>query len=95
MPKRERALFPAKVPVWNIRGLIIGLGGVTGTVEALLAKGFLSPGVNTVQGWARRNRVPGDWSPALFAAAQDNKVIEGPMDALLRDLHVEPKRARK
>jgi hypothetical protein len=95
MPKRERAIFPAEVPEWNIRGLIRGLGGVNGTVEALLAKGFLSPGVNTVQGWARRNRVPGDWAPALFAVAQDAGVIEGPMNALLKDFHVEHKGRKK
>jgi hypothetical protein len=85
MPKRERTLFTQAAPEWNIRGLIKRLGGVGPTIEKLMAKGFMPPDVNTVQGWSRRNRVPGDWAPALFAVAQDAG-IESPMDMLIRDL---------
>jgi len=86
MPKSKRTLFEQEAPEWNIRGLIKKLGGVGPTVEQLMNKGFLPPDVNTVQGWYRRNRVPGDWAPALFAVAQDAGRIESPMELLIRDL---------
>ena len=36
-----------------------------------MAKGFFPPPADTVQGWSTRNSLPGAWSPAVFALAQD------------------------
>jgi len=52
---------------------------------------FFPPGADTVQGWSTRNSVPGAWSPALFAIAQSEGLIETPMDALVRDFKLGPK----
>lgn len=93
MPKRDRTIFKAEEPMWKIRHLINKLGGVGPTTEKLMAKGFMPPNPNTVQGWAHRNALPGAWAPALFAVAQDAGIIETPMDALIRDL--EPKGSGK
>lgn len=95
MPKRNRVLFTPAPPVWKVRDIIAKLGGVGPTSEKLMAKGFFPPGVDTVQGWSTRNSVPGAWSPALFALAQDAGLIETPMDALIRDFRLERKGARK
>lgn len=95
MPKRDRTIFKPEDPVWKIRDIILKLGGVGPTTEKLMAKGFLPPSPNTVQGWAKRNATSGAWSPALFALAQDAGLIETPMDALIKDFHLERKGARK
>jgi hypothetical protein len=95
MPKRERILFAPVVPVWKVRDIIAKLGGVGGVTEKLMAKGFAPPGADTVQGWASRNSVPGGWAPALFAVAQEEGLIEGPMDALVKDFHLKHKGRRK
>jgi hypothetical protein len=97
MPKKERILFAPVVPVWKVRDIIAQLGGVGPTTEKLMAKGFSPPGADTMQGWVTRNSVPGAWAPALFAVAQDEGLIEGPMDALVSDFRLKPKRkaARK
>jgi hypothetical protein len=95
MPKRDRTLFARDTPVWKIRDIIKKLGGVGPTTEKLMAKGFLPPSADTVQGWVNRNSVPGSWAPALFALAQDAGLIETPMDALIKDFHLEHKGSRK
>ena len=88
MPKRDRTVFTPVVPAWKIKDMIEQLGGVGGTAEKLMAKGFFPPGADTMQGWATRNSVPGAWSPALFSLAQDAGLIENPMDALVRDFRL-------
>lgn len=95
MPKRDRTLFARDTPVWKIKDIIAKLGGVGGVTEKLMAKGFLPPGADTVQGWANRNSLPGAWAPAIFALAQDAGLIETPMDALIRDFRLERKGSRK
>jgi hypothetical protein len=95
MPKRDRRLFEPEVPMWKIRSLIKDLGGVSGVTEKLMAKGFLPPSPDAVQGWYNRNSVPGPWSPALFALAQDAGIIEGPMGALIKDFRLERKSQQK
>ena len=97
MPKRERILFAPVVPVWKVRDIIEKLGGVGSLTEKLMARGFFPPGADTVQGWATRNSIPGAWSPALFAVAQAEGLIESPMDALVRDFRLKKKnkKARK
>ena len=91
MPKRDRTIFTPSPPVWKVRDIIAKLGGVGPTTEKLMAKGFFPPGADTVQGWATRNSVPGSWSPALFAVAQDAGLIKGPMDALVKDFRLDAK----
>ena len=93
MPKRERILFAPVPPVWKVRDIIEKLGGVGGLTEKLMARGFFPPGADTIQGWATRNSVPGSWSPAVFALAQAEGLIEGPMDALVKDFRL--KKARR
>ena len=95
MPKRNRTIFTPVVPAWKIKDMIEQLGGVGGTTEKLMAKGFFPPGADTMQGWATRNSVPGAWSPALFSLAQDAGLIETPMDALVRDFRLAKKGKRK
>jgi hypothetical protein len=95
MPKRERILFAPTAPVWKVRDMIEKLGGVGPTTEKLMAKGFFPPGADTVQGWATRNSLPGAWSPAVFTLAQDAGLIESPMDALVKDFRLEPKKGRR
>lgn len=96
MARRNRTIFAPAPPVWKIRDMIHKLGGVGPMTEKLVAKGFMPPGDNTVQGWATRNSVPGAWSPALFSLAQDEGLIENPMDALVRDFKLKnKKRVRK
>ena len=95
MPKRDRRLFETEAPVWKIRDIIKRLGGVGPTTEKLMAKGFLPPNPDAVQGWYNRNRVPGDWAPAIFALAQDAGFIESPMDALIKDFRLEDKGSQK
>jgi hypothetical protein len=96
MARRNRTIFTPTPPVWKIRDMIEKLGGVGPMTDKLIAKGFFPPGDNTVQGWATRNSVPGAWSPALFSLAQDEGLIEGPMDALIRDFRIRnKKRVRK
>jgi len=95
VPKRDRTLFKPEEPMWKIRYLINKLGGVGPTTEKLMARGFFPPSPNTVQGWARRNAISGVWAPALLAVAQDEGVIESPMDALIKDFPLEHKDARK
>jgi len=85
MPKRDRTLFTPNPPLWKIRDIIANLGGVGPTTEKLMAKGFFPPGADTVQGWSTRNSVPGPWSPALFALAMEEKLIDSPLDALIKD----------
>lgn len=89
MPKRDRTIFAPEPPVWKVRDIIAKLGGVGPTTEKLMAKGLFPPGADTVQGWATRNSVPGPWAPALFALAQDAGLIETPMDALVKDFHLD------
>ena len=91
MPKRDRTIFAPVTPVWKVRDIIEKLGGVGPTTEKLMAKGFFPPGADTVQGWATRNSIPGAWSPALFAVAQAEGLIESPMDALVRDFRLKKK----
>jgi hypothetical protein len=95
MPKRDRTIFQPQPPVWKVRDIIEKLGGVGPTTEKLMARGFYPPGADTMQGWSTRNSVPGAWSPALFALAQDAGLIEHPMDALVRDFHLKRKGGRK
>jgi hypothetical protein len=96
MPKRERTLFTPAPPAWKVRDIIEKLGGVGGTTEKLMSKGFMPPGADTVQGWVTRNSLPGPWSPAVFSLAQDAGLIESPMDALIRDFRLKKKtRTRK
>jgi len=95
MPKRERIMFDPAPPVWKVRDIIEKLGGVGPTTEKLMARGFFPPGVDTVQGWATRNSLPGAWSPAVFALAQEAGLIESPLDALVKDFRLEPKGKRK
>jgi len=94
MPKRNRTIFSPAPPVWKVRDMIEKLGGVGPTTEKLMARGFFPPGADTVQGWSARNSVPGAWSPALFTIAQDAGLIEGPMDALVRDFRLTPKKTK-
>lgn len=95
MPKRERTIFEPVPPVWKVRDIIVKLGGVGPITEKLMAKGFFPPGADTVQGWITRNSLPGAWSPAVFSLAQDAGLIESPMDALMRDVKLEPKGSRR
>jgi hypothetical protein len=95
MPKKERILFAPVVPAWKVRDMIDQLGGVGGVTEKLMALGFSPPGADTVQGWVTRNSLPGAWAPALFAVAQDEGLIESPMDALIKDFRLKRKAARK
>lgn len=95
MPKKERIIVDPVAPVWKVRDMIDRLGGVGGITEKLMAKGFSPPGADTVQGWVTRNSLPGAWAPALFAVAQDEGLIENPMDALIRDFRLKRKAARK
>jgi len=96
MPKKERILFTPVPPVWKVRDIIEKLGGVGILTEQLMAKGFFPPGIDTVQGWATRNSIPGAWAPAVFSLAQDAGLIESPMDALVRDFRLKKKtRTRK
>lgn len=95
MPKRERIIVDPVAPVWKVRDIIVKLGGVGATTEKLMAMGFSPPGVDTMQGWVSRNSVPGAWAPALFAVAQDEGLIESPMDALIKDFRLKRKAARK
>ena len=95
MPKRDRTIFKPEDPVWTIQDIIKKLGGVGATTEKLMAKGFMPPNPNTIQGWAKRNAISGAWSPALFALAQDAGLIENPMDALIKDFRLKPKGPRK
>jgi hypothetical protein len=88
MPRRDRIIFDREPPVWKIRDIIAKLGGVGPTTEKLIAKGFFPPNANTVQGWVNRNSIPGSWTPAVFALAQDAGLIESPMDALVTDFHL-------
>jgi len=91
MPKRDRTIFAPQPPMWKVRDIIEQLGGVGPTTEKLMAKGFFPPGADTIQGWSTRNSLPGAWSPAVFAIAQDAGLIETPMDALVRDARLKPK----
>jgi hypothetical protein len=75
--------------------MIEKLGGVGAVAEKLMARGFFPPGADTMQGWVTRNSIPGSWSPALFAIAQAENLIENPMDALIRDFRLKKKGARK
>jgi hypothetical protein len=93
MPKRNRTLFDPYPPIWKVRDIIEKLGGVGPVTEKLMAKGFFPPPPNTVQGWSTRNSVSGPWSPALFAIAMDEGLIENPMDALIKDYRLKPKGA--
>jgi hypothetical protein len=95
MPKRDRTIFKSTTPVWKIKDIIEQLGGIGGTAEKLMAKGFFPPNANTMQGWATRNSVPGAWAPAVFSLAQDAGLIENPMDALVRDFKLKKKGSRK
>jgi hypothetical protein len=92
MPRRDRTLFGREDPVWTVRDIIVKLGGVGPVTEKLMAKGFLPPGNETVQGWYNRNSLPGAWSPAVFSLAQDAGLIETPMDALVKDFRLERKK---
>lgn len=85
MTKRERTLFPPREPMWKAKDLIMALGGVGGITERLMELGLFPPGADTIQGWATRNRIPGPWSPAVFALALREKVIDTPLDALIPD----------
>lgn len=95
MPKRNRTIFASTAPTWKVKDMIDKLGGVGPMTEKLMAKGFMPPGIDTVQGWATRNSIPGAWSPAVFSLAQDAGLIENPMDALVRDFKLKKKRVRK
>lgn len=88
MPKSDRTLFRPRSPVWKVRDIIDRLGGVGPLTEKLIAKGFSPPGPDTIQGWASRNSIPGSWSPAVFAVAIEEGLIEGPIDALVTDAHL-------
>jgi hypothetical protein len=89
MPKRNRIIFEPNPPVWKIRDMIEKLGGVSGLTEKLMAKGFFPPAADTVQGWVTRNSLPGAWSPAVFALAQEEGFIKNPMDALINDFRIQ------
>jgi hypothetical protein len=91
MPKRNRTIFEPVAPVWKVRDMITQLGGVGPTTEKLMARGFFPPPADTVQGWSTRNSCPGAWMPALFAVAQDEGLIDNPMDALIRDFRLKKK----
>lgn len=91
MPKRDRTLFEPEPPIWKVRDIIDKLGGVGAITEKLMAKGFFPPGADTVQGWVSRNSLPGSWAPAVFSLAQDEGLIDNPMDALVRDFKLEAK----
>ena len=95
MPKRERTIFQPAPPAWKVRDIIESLGGVGPVTEKLMARGFFPPGADTVQGWVTRNSVPGPWSPALFQLAQDEGLIERPMDALIKDWRLSKRGKRK
>jgi hypothetical protein len=88
MPKRERTIFEPQTPVWKVRDIIAKLGGVGTVTEQLMAKGFLPPNADTVQGWSTRNSLPGAWAPAVFGLAMDAGLIEHPMDALVKDFRL-------
>lgn len=85
MTRKNRTIFNSTIPMWKAREMIDALGGVAGLTEKLMKKGFSPPGPDTVQGWISRNRIPGAWSPAVFALAMDAKLIDTPMDAIIRD----------
>ena len=95
MPKRNRTIFSPEPPAWKIRDMIEKLGGVGSVTEKLMSRGFFPPGADTVQGWVTRNSLPGAWSPAVFAVAQAEGLIETPMDALVRDFRLSKKAKRK
>jgi len=95
MPKRDRTIFSPAPPEWKVRDMIDFFCSDGATTEKLMAKGFFPPGADTVQGWVTRNSLPGAWAPAVFSLAQDAGLIETPMDALMRDTRLKPKRARK
>jgi hypothetical protein len=95
MPKRDRRLFEPEVPEWKIKDIIKKLDGVGGVTEKLMAKGFLPPSPDAIQGWYNRGSVPGPWAPAIFALAQDAGLIETPMDALIKDARLAHKGSRK
>lgn len=88
--KRDRTFYPPRVPMWKARDMIAHLGGVGGLTEKLMAKGFLPPGPDTVQGWSTRNSIPGAWAPAVYGLALEHKVIRSPFDALIRDEPLSP-----
>ena len=91
MPKRNRTIFEPVSPVWKVRDIIAQLGGVGPVTEKLMARGFFPPPADTVQGWSTRNSCPGAWMPALFAVAQDEGLIDSPMDALIHDFRLKRK----
>lgn len=91
MPKRDRTIFEPQPPTWKVRDIIEKLGGVGPVTDKLMAKGFFPPGADTVQGWSSRNSLPGAWAPAVFSLAQDEGLIDNPMDALVRDFRLEIK----
>ena len=96
MPKKDRIVFAPVPPVWKVKDMIEKLGGVGALTDKLIARGFFPPGVDTMQGWATRNSLPGAWAPAVFAVAQAEMLIENPMDALVRDFRLKnKKRVRK
>jgi hypothetical protein len=95
MPKKERTLFAPQPPTWKVRDMVEKLGGVGALTDKLMTRGFFPPGADTVQGWVTRNSLPGSWSPAVFALAQAEGLIEDPMDALVRDFRLKKKRNRK
>ena len=94
MPKKERILFTPAPPVWKVRDMIEKLGGVGPLTDKLMANGFFPPGADTVQGWVTRNSLPGAWSPAVFALAQSEGLIDNPLDALVRDFRLSNKKRR-
>jgi len=94
MPKRERILFAPAPPEWQVRDMVTKLGGVGGLTDKLMARGFFPPGSDTIQGWVTRNSLPGSWSPAVFALAQDEGLIETPLDVLMNGRRLKPKRRR-
>jgi len=75
--------------------MINKLGGVGAVTEKLMAKGFFPPGADTIQGWVTRNSIPGSWSPALFALAQEAGLIDNPMDALITDFRLNHKKTQE
>ena len=94
MPKKDRTLFPPKTPMWKVRDMIEKLGGIGPMTEKLMSKGFFPPGADTIQGWSTRNSLPGAWSPAIFALAQDAGLIKSPIDALIRDATLDSRKTR-
>ena len=89
MPKRERILFAPAPPVWKVRDIIEKPRRRGPYHRKTHGQGLFPPGADTVQGWATRNSLPGSWSPAVFALAQDAGLIETPMDALVRDFRLD------